>query len=233
MSLIFLPCVTGPLASSGQAGTSDPFFSSVVILSHFDGTNGSQSFVDSSSIANNPTTSGSAALTTTSPLFGTASLQAGSNPVSCSSNPAYAIGTGDFTWEFAFNTASPSQVSNLCDCGNLGLNPTQDFVIYTLSGSYHYFVAGTDKIVGGSIPTNTWQRISVVRISGTTTMFVDGISVGSFSDSTSYVAGLTSIAGAGTGSSQPTGKFDEWRFTNGVGRYSGNYTPATAPFPDF
>lgn len=218
-----------------KAAAGDPSFSSVKLLCHFDGTNGSTTFVDSSSVANNPGAgAGTTTLSTTSPQFGTACLSAtggGASAAITATNAAYAIGTGDFTWEFSYFTANPSAVYNLCDYGNGGTHPATAFVIYTSGSSYHFYV-NADKVVGGTIPTSTWQAVAYSRNSGTGRLLVGGVSVGTWADNINYTNGGLFMAGYGGNSSGPVAKFDEWRFTVGVGRYTGNYTPATAAFPN-
>ena len=52
---------------SGSDGPSDPYWSSVVLLLHCDGTNGSTTFTDSSSSNKTATANGNAQITTTNP----------------------------------------------------------------------------------------------------------------------------------------------------------------------
>jgi hypothetical protein len=59
------------LALGGTAN--DPHFSSVTLLCHFDGTNGSTSFTDSSASGHTLTSANGANVTTSSPKFGTGS----------------------------------------------------------------------------------------------------------------------------------------------------------------
>ena len=85
------------------AGNTDPYFSSVVLLAHFDGTNGATTTTDSSSYARTITLNSGAALSTTSPKFGTASLltDGADDYGSCAASTDFSFGTGtDFTVEF-------------------------------------------------------------------------------------------------------------------------------------
>src|ERR1700677_981632 len=52
----------------------DPYFNDVALLLHFDGTNGSTTYTDSSSYANVLTTQGTAALATAASKFGPTGL---------------------------------------------------------------------------------------------------------------------------------------------------------------
>lgn len=86
---------------------------------------------------------------------------------------------------------------------------------------------------------DTWYHVAVVRASGQLLLFVDGEQLGlPIADSSTYFAGTSRFAiGAEpfgftvvTGTKQ-TGWFDETRFTNGVARYTANFTPTTVAFP--
>lgn len=85
---------------------------------------------------------------------------------------------------------------------------------------------------------NTWYHIAVVRASGQLLLFVDGEQLGlPIADASTYFAGTSPFAfGAEYGSSLTSGTTfrgwaDETRFTNGVARYTANFTPTTVAFP--
>jgi hypothetical protein len=84
---------------------------------------------------------------------------------------------------------------------------------------------------------DVWYNITVERISGTTTLYVDGFELASASDSNDYFGTFSGISvmsvGGAPGNDANTdfhGFFDEIRWTNGVGRYNGNFSPTTVPF---
>lgn len=91
--------------------------------------------------------------------------------------------------------------------------------------------------------TDTWYHVAVVRAAGELLLFIDGQQQGlPIADTNTYFAStfLNSIAGqlqgSGTFISQIAGTHvngwsDEVRITNGVGRYTSNFTPTTVPFP--
>lgn len=88
---------------------------------------------------------------------------------------------------------------------------------------------------------DTWYNIAIVRAAGELLLFVDGQQLGlPIADSTTYFAGTAPLGiGGQAESGSPgflinsmfTGWFDETRFTNGVGRYTTNFTPTTVEFP--
>ena len=88
---------------------------------------------------------------------------------------------------------------------------------------------------------NTWYHLAIVRASGELLLFVNGQQLGlPIADSNTYYSGGTEVMSIGSqiGSSTgvvvnttTAGRFDETRFTNGVGRYTGPFTPPVAAFP--
>ena len=94
---------------------------------------------------------------------------------------------------------------------------------------------GTAIPVGaiGSIPFNTWNHFALVMISNHFVAYVNGVATGAPLAVTrsSLVSSLLSIGGTHFGPSYG-GFADEFRVTKGVGRYTSNFTPPTAPFPD-
>jgi len=102
-----------------------------------------------------------------------------------------AFGTGDFaveTWVRVDNlTANHMIFESRSDVG-----ATQDGFVFFVYGSnqdeWAVWTAGAAKISGanGSVAADTWYHTIVTRISGTTTLYVNGVSIGSFSDSYNY-----------------------------------------------
>jgi hypothetical protein len=235
MSLIYWPQVAGPVAAQNTLST-DPYFSLVQLLVHFDGTNGSQSWVDSSSHGhgfNSP--GGTVTLSTTAPLFGTASLALSGTGVAlnASATADYKAGTSDFCIEFAVKTSTPSNSAAIIDMRTTGTQVAPDIRIS--GGSFRYLVSNVDQITGGTVATSTWQRVAYARVAGTGRLFIDGTQVGSnYTDSNNYnvINYPISFGAAFNGANFISGFIDEFRYTIGNGRYSANYTPATAAFPN-
>jgi hypothetical protein len=87
--------------------------------------------------------------------------------------------------------------------------------------------------MSGAFTAQTWHHVAVARDSGTWTLYIDGTSQGT---STSY--GSTNFAATvdwwigerPNGSYDFTGYMQDVRITNGLARYTGNFTPPTAEF---
>jgi len=247
MSLIYWPMISGPVAqSSGLAH--DPFFSSVVQLAHFDGTNGSTTYTNSCSRGNTLANTGSlgSLLTTSSPKWGTACLN---NPNSGIGNGLrgathadYNFSTSDWTVEFWVNPTTLNDDFNATkiyfDMRDSSL--TAAWVPNLNDGGLHdgtirYVGNGVARITSaaGAITAGVFQHVALCRASGTTRLFVNGTQVGSnFTDSNTYVQNQMSLGIAGNGGGSCVGKFDDLRVTNGVGRYAANFSIPSGAFPN-
>ena len=223
-------CEADPYYSCGP--TNDPYFANVVLLLHFDGSNGSTTFTDSSSYAKTPASSSGCTLSTTSPQFGTAALSS----TTASADLTYTSST-DF---------------------NLPLVYTIEFWIYlaALPGASVYIAgssvsryltitsAGQLSAVGWNgtgfgactLATGVWQHYAQTRDGdGTNRNFLDGVLLGSGTDSgTSLGAIAFQLLGipARPDLASFQGKIDDFRWTQGVARYTGNFNIPTAAFPD-
>ena len=215
----------------------DPQFGSVSLLLHGDGANGSTTITDSSPTPKTVTAVGNAQISTAQSKFGGASIAFdGSNSqVSIGSSSQFGFGLADFTIEmFAYSTASGVQVLfDMRGVGTAEAVPT----VYLNGTTLSYFVNNADRITASSaFVANTWQHIAVSRVSGATRLFVNGIQVGStFSDNTAYLNAPP--VRIGSYFNIPTsltlnGYIDDFRITKGVARYTANFTPPTAAFPD-
>ena len=111
--------------------------------------------------------------------------------ISATSTSSVAFGTGDFaveTWVKVDDlTANHMIWETRSDVGS-----TQDGLVFFVYGGnndeWQVWTAGGSKIAGanGSVAADTWYHTVVTRISGTTTLYVNNVSIGSFSDSYNY-----------------------------------------------
>lgn len=95
---------------------------------------------------------------------------------------------------------------------------------------------GGAKISSSTVPTvNTWSHIAVVRNSGVVTLYLNGVSLGTWSSSATFLGNVyigTQVQSGGF-NGYFRGFIDEFRITNGIARYTANFTPPTAAFPTF
>jgi hypothetical protein len=95
-----------------------------------------------------------------------------------------------------------------------------------------YFVSGSTRITSSiTISANTWYHVALVRNSGTTTMYIDGTSRGTWTDSTSYSS--TSVVRIGQAYTTPNnnyvGYICDLRITNNVAVYTGAFARPIGP----
>ena len=76
-----------------------------------------------------------------------------------------------------------------------------------------------------NLSLNTWHHLAVVKNSGTVTSYQDGISVGSYSDTQSFVADRLSIGADGSGGYPLNGYIENLQILKGVAKYTANFTP--------
>jgi hypothetical protein len=88
----------------------------------------------------------------------------------------------------------------------------------------------------GSITLDAWNHIAVVREgtgSNQTKIYINGTNDGTGTVSTDFTQTEVMYVGANRAAGDPMkGYIDDLRITKGVARYTANFTPPTAPFPD-
>jgi hypothetical protein len=151
------------------------------------------------------------------------------------------FGTGDFTWEaFIRYDSTASSNMKIIDFRRGGTNGTGE-TIFDLSGyKLRYYVVGVGNAILGTttLSQDTWYHVALVRNSGTTTIYLDGTSEGTYSDSENYnntssanAYGATiSIGANNAGTAQEwNGYIDELRISDSA-RYTTTFTAPTEPF---
>jgi hypothetical protein len=223
--------------------TGDQYYNSCSLLMHFNGANGSTTFTDNSK-NNFPATSyNGAAISTAQSKFGGASgfFDGTNDYVLIPANNAFEFG-GDFTVECWFYCTAANFSSGLI--GLFGRN-TYAFnnggfprIEFNSAGKPLLTYAANTTIVGTTTVTvNTWHHIAVVRYSGIIAFYLNGVSQGTATYSTSIPATYDILIGNAPWSSvYPNlyfqGFIDEFRVTKGVARYTTNFTPQTSEFPN-
>lgn len=232
---------TGEVAVA--AGASDPFWANVSLLCHFDGADGSASFVDET--GKTITAVGSAQVDTAQSVFGGASgLFDGSGDfLTLADDPAWSFGDGPFTIELFVRHSTK--------------NDTTTYVTQWNDGWAFYIEGGQLKMrvifFGGSLsdfvytwaPTlGQWYHVCVERnAAGLARFYIDGVMVAS---DPSAIGGLLRDSGSGLAigaigtlglfpAYDFSGHMDELRITKGVARYNSNagFTVPIEAFPDF
>lgn len=221
------------LTLSGSGNTSDPYSSSVTLLLHGEGANGSTTFTDASAYAKTVTPYGAAQISTTQAKVGTGSLYfPGTGSYSSLGSPV-TFGTFDFTVESWVRFTSVGSFQRILsttagpfNAGTFNLRLNADNRFYTLAGGS----AGITSTVT-AVP-NTWYHLAVSRNSGVSRFYVNGVLQGSESSPNAITEPLSYMGGYYTvgNSEYLSGYLDEVRVTTGVGRYLTAFTPATTAY---
>ena len=225
------------LGKRASAGETDPYFANVSLLLHMDGANGSTTFTDNSNNNYTVTANGNAQISTAQSKFGGASgyFDGNNDFLSIPSNTSNAIGTGNWTIETWIYTQTTSGSRGIVGMSIVSLN--QGIIIRQDGAKIRYWVNGYQNIITSSsnIAANTWYHIALVRNGGTTTLYINGVANATsnitpvFGTNTNYVIGKTYTNYDLEGF---LGYIDDLRITKGIARYTSNFTPPTAPFPN-
>ena len=109
------------------------------------------------------------------------------------SSSDFAFGTDDFTME-CFYYPTGGDYEWLMDCRDATTSQLGP-AVYTNNSNISVYLNGSVRISGTRPSDNNWYHVALVRNSGTTTLYVDGISQGTYSDSTNYVSTNFRIGG--------------------------------------
>ena len=215
----------------------DPQFGSVSLLLHGNGANGSTTITDSSPSPKTVTPVGNAQISTAQSKFGGASIafDGTGDYLTTPSSSSFAFGLADFTVELWLYRSDSGQ-QHLYDARDIGVNPNRILLFLDASSQLTYFSDGAARITTTSVPTlNAWVHVALCRASGNSRLFLDGVQVGAtFADTINITSPTVTVAIGATnaGTTALNGYIDDLRITKGVARYTANFTPPTAPFPD-
>jgi len=225
----------------------DPYRSQVSLLLHGDGTNGSTTITDSSPTPKTVTAFGNAQISTAENKFGGASIAFDG------SGDYLSIGV-ETDWTFLNNgTAFTAEAFVRGSAFSSGSNVIASTIVNT--GSVGVFLALVDgkpvfRMARGSsgswglnlesntvLSTNEWYHLAfVLTAGGMASIYLNGILDSSGTLTSASLSSPTyslKIGALGNGASLFfNGYIDDFRITKGVARYTSNFTPPTAPFPD-
>lgn len=153
-----------------------------------------------------------------------------------------------FTMEmWVYRTSTATNQWLLCTGQGYDTTTDRGFLIgyYTAYGSGSIAIAGYDLGAywfGGSatLTANTWHHVAVVGDGTNCVLYLNGTNIGSQAWPVGYTGfnayGWYVAQGRQTSASAPLtlafgGYIDDLRITNGIARYTANFTPPTAAFP--
>jgi YD repeat-containing protein len=239
-------------ASAGFSGSntnSDASFSSVSLLLHGDGADGSTAFFDSGSFPKAPVVGGGAQISTAQSMHGGASMKfnGSSSLLTYPHDATLDLASGDFTIEASVYISSLMY-------HNVILQKDQSFG--TTFTSYAFYVATSGQLQGGIgtgngagysqwltsapglITSGQFYHVAFTRQGSVLRLFVNGALVQTATQTGTPVDGGKPLvigrypSGGGTADGWFNGYIDELRITKGMARYIASFTRPTQAFPN-
>ena len=148
-----------------------------------------------------------------------------------SSSSDFTFGTGDFTiegWVKFDNTNTNVGVCQLSDNSN-GIKESTTLAVAHSASNWYLYANGIAHDFGGARTANVWYHFALVRDSSTTSFYVNGRKVGSFSDSTNYDYTYAAAGGYYNTSYLLAGNVSNFRIVKGTAVYTSSFRPPTEP----
>jgi hypothetical protein len=217
----------------------DPFFSDVVLLAHFDGVNGQGGPFLDNSLHNHLMGAGNgAALSTTAPKFGTASLYTG--PLAADKFVQVQGDQADwgyiglaYTIEFWMKTID-NQPGGLLSTWTA--NATGGWKVVRTGDATIQWTTKINALFSGVIPNlndGNWHHVAITDDTVNAKLWGDGNLIVSAGNGGNVAAtNVDLFIGSLDGQQYWPGYLDDVRITRGVARYTSNFVPPTRPFPN-
>jgi Concanavalin A-like lectin/glucanases superfamily len=218
------------------------------IMLHFDGTNGSTSFVDFAKPSRVWTARGSGQISTAAAKFGGSSLACGvqAGYIDTPDDADWTLGSGDFTVDCWLNLIADTPAA----CTLFGTVDTGNNVAAASILANRVPSSGTGKlqfaaVTGSTVnlcaslaamtPGGGWHHMAGVRSGGSLMLFLDGViqQTVAISGSVNNPVNRLSIGNNGEFVSTNviwSGYIDEFRLSVGIARWTANFTPPAAPY---
>ena len=136
------------------------------------------------------------------------------------------FGTGDFTCEFwYYPNVSGTQQNILDNFGN-----AQVAIYRNSSNILNYYIAGDRISSTTALVAGAWYHVALVRSSGTSKLYINGVQEGSnYSDTTNFSGGSTypRIGSSYANTVGVNGYVSDLRIVKGTAVYTSNFTPPT------
>jgi hypothetical protein len=155
------------------------------------------------------------------------------------SSPAFGLGNGNFTielWVRPVTQGGHGSGNNDCllDFRPGGAGAYGTLYLFNNGSGLYWYANSTNLITGGPISNNVWSYIAVVRSSGSTRLYINGVQTGlTYVDSINYLTSPLWVGqfNDGAGSGYFDGYIQDLRITRGIAR-TVTALPAT-PFFDY
>jgi hypothetical protein len=201
-----------------------PGYSSVSLLLHMEGSNGSTTIQDSSSNSRTPT-SVTGSLTTTKSKFGASSFSGGS--VVWTGVYATNIDSPYTIEAWVYRSSSSNAAANIFMFGDETYGRVYIYHKPDNRLEYEQFGIGVRFSSSSAVPLDAWYHLAVVRTSGANTLiFINGVQIGSISNSAFGNNSRFTVFAPDSNHF-----IDEVRLT-ATDVYTSSFTPPTGPFPN-
>lgn len=203
--------------------------------------NGTNAGIVDSSADNDLETVGNAQISTSVKKFGTGSIafDGSGDYLVAPSSTAFDLGSGNFTIECWFNANSFAAPFGLISryAVTAGVS-AYGWLIQVRSSTSIRLLRGNDLYFDSTVSTmstGTWYHVAAVRNGSTFTLYLNGTQVGQATGVSNFTDASSTTLQIGrthTVTDDMNGYIDDIRITKGVARYTANFTPPTAAFPD-
>ena len=245
----FLSQIAVPVGTT----TGDVYYPQTSLLMHFNGTNGSTTMTDNSKNNYSFTATNGAAISTAQNKFGGSSMFFdGTNDYVINNNAnstwAFLHNNTTFTlelWFYTSVTTTQTLISTNAASATIGIDlslsniNSRDISLSIYRGVGGSYLSATS--LGSVWSTNTWNHLAVVLDKSVSTLkiYLNGTQVATTSTSAFSFSSSDPSYALAIGRyqfSSPAGYYngyiDELRITNGIARYTSNFTPPTEQFLD-
>jgi hypothetical protein len=185
---------------------------------------------------NTPQTTSFGPFTETDATTGSAYFDGTGDYLIIADNAALRMDSGNFTIEFWINFSSIASYQTIFSKGYIG---SGDLLIQTGNGNGRLLIYASGSAViteSGTAAVGEWVHYALVRNNTTLTLYRNGVSSGSASNSTNFngtvqlIIGAANAGGAGSLGQYPiTGYIADVRVIKGTAVYTATFTPPTAP----
>ena len=144
------------------------------------------------------------------------------------SDTSLAVGTGDFTTEFWFYPTSVSGSTNIWD----QRDGSNGWVVNFVSGQVGLYSEPSSAYVfqSSALSANVWYHIAVVRSGTDVTLYIDGVSTNTATNSSNFTEDAATIGARYTRDQQYfSGYITNARLVKGTAVYTAAFTPPTEP----
>lgn len=186
-------------------------------------------------------TIGTLQINTTTKKYGTGSIyfDGSSGYLTLPLNNNFSFGAADFTLEFWMYSSGVS-TAGICsfphNSSNYGSvlvygSSSNTLAFYSSSSGSSWDVSGGTTI--GTITLNAWNHVAICRQGSSIRLFVNGTLGNTVTYSGTFTGTyVNNVIGKTVSNGYYSGYIDDFRITKGFARYTANFTPPTAAFPD-